>query len=228
MSRDADIVDYLLGELSPEDRRRVEVRIGEDDLFRAEVERLRPLVAELSELPGEAWDPGEIPPLPVLPAATAAEPEPAPPERRFAARPWLAVAAAVVVLAVGFGIGLLVRGGDDGPVAGTSIALAPVPGADPAGAGTATMVDDDTGMRLDVHGLAPSGPGQFYELWLLDGPRRVMSLGSFRVPSSGATEVTVPLPVAASDFRYIDVSLEREDGDPGHSGDSVLRAPTSA
>lgn len=222
MSRDADIVDYLLGELSPDDRRRVETRIAEDDLFRAEVERLRPLVAELSDLPDAAWDPGEVPPLPALPAAPSRE-------RRVAVRPWLAVAAAVVVLAAVVAVGLLVRGGDGGgPAGGTQIALAPLPGAGAAAGGTATMVDGDTGMRLDVHGLAPTPSGQFYELWLLDGPRRVMSLGSFRVPSSGAAEVTVPLPVDAADFRYIDVSLEHEDGNPGHSGDSVLRAPTSA
>lgn len=219
MSRDTDIVDYLLGELSPEDRDRVEARMAEDDLFRAEVERLRPLVTELSELPDEAWDTGVVPPLPA-PAAPSRE-------RRVAVRPWLAVAAALVLLAVGVAVGLLVRGGG-GPAEGTAIALAPLPGAGGGAGGTATMVDGDTEMRLDVHGLAPSPSGQFYELWLLDGPRRVMSLGSFRVPSSGAAEVTVPLPVDAADFRYIDVSREREDGDPGHSGDSVLRAPTSA
>lgn len=224
MSRDADIVDYLLDELAPEDRRRVERRMAEDELFRAEVERLRPLVVELETLPPEAWDPGEVPPLPVLPPLPAT-PAPAG-RRRLAVNPWLAAAAAVVVLAVGVGIGVLVTGGDDAP-AGPSIALAPLGAADPAAAGTATMVDDDTGMRLDVHGLSPSEPRAFYEVWLLDGPERVMSLGSFRVPASGSARVTVPLPVAATDFRYVDVSVEREDGDPGHSGESVLRAPTS-
>jgi anti-sigma-K factor RskA len=79
-----------------------------------------------------------------------------------------------------------------------------------------------------VSGLPPTGPGSFYEVWLLDGPTRVMSLGGFRVPQSGDAEVTVPLPVDVADFRYLDVSVEREDGDPGHSGDSVLRAPTSS
>ncbi len=226
MSRDVDIVDYLLGELSPDDRRRVERRMAEDELFRAEVERLRPLVSGLETLPVEAWDPGEVPPLPVIP------PLPSLGEGRFArrisVRPWAAVAAAVVAIAVGIGVGALVQAREDTPAAGAQIALAPLGPAAPTAAGTATMVDHDTGMRLAVRGLAPSHADQFYEVWLLDGPTRVMSLGSFRVPASGDASVTVPLPVNVADFRYLDVSIETEDGNPGHSGDSVLRAPTSA
>jgi anti-sigma-K factor RskA len=225
MTREADIVDYLLDELSPEDRLRVERRMAEDDLFRAEVDRLRPLVTELEALPGEAWEPGEVPPLPVLPPLPAS-----PPERRgrISLSPWLAVAAAVVALAVGVAVGVLVRDGGEQPATGPSIALAPLGGADPAARATATMVDDANGMRLDASGLAPLPSGEFYEVWLLDGPERVMSLGSFRVPASGDAHVTVPLPVDAADFRYVDVSVEREDGDPSHSGASVLRGPTGS
>ena len=226
MNRDADIVDYLLGELAPDEQRRVERRIAEDEIFRAVVERLRPLVTGLETLPVEAWDPGEVPPLPVLP------PLPSRGEgrfgRRISVRPWVAVAAAVVAIAVGIGVGALVQSRDDAPATGAQIALAPLGPAAPTAAGTATMVDDDSGMRLAVRGLAPSGPDQFYEVWLLDGPSRVMSLGSFRVPASGDASVTVPLPVDVADFRYLDVSVEKEDGNPGHSGDSVLRAPTTA
>ncbi len=225
MSRDEDIVDYLLGELSAEDRRRVEQRLAEDDLFRTEVDRLRPLVTELEALPEEAWEPGDVPPLPVLPPLPAAAPESG---RRVSLRPWLAVAAVVVAVAVGVAVGVLVRDGGDGPATGPSIALAPLGGADRAARATATMVDDASGMRLDASGLAPSPAGEFYEVWLLDGPERVMSLGSFRVPASGDAHVTVPLPVDAGDFRYVDVSVEREDGDPSHSGDSVLRGPTGS
>jgi hypothetical protein len=55
----------------------------------------------------------------------------------------------------------------------------------------------------------------------------MLSLGSFRVPASGEAEVTVPLPVDVADFRFVDVSVEDDDGDPGHSGVSVLRGPTA-
>ena len=53
MSRDADIVAYLLGESSPEEGAAVERRMGEDAGFRREVERMRPIVAGLEALPPE-------------------------------------------------------------------------------------------------------------------------------------------------------------------------------
>jgi anti-sigma-K factor RskA len=85
---------------------------------------------------------------------------------------------------------------------------------------------DEGTLRVRVTGLAPSAGRDFYELWLMDGTDRLVSIGSFRVPSSGSAEVAVPLPVPVRDFRFIDVSREPEDGNPAHSGDSVLRGPT--
>ncbi len=86
---------------------------------------------------------------------------------------------------------------------------------------------DGRNLRVSVSGLQPSGAGAFYELWLLDGADRLVSLGAFPVPASGSAEVVVPLPVRVRDFRYIDVSREPDDGNPAHSGDSVLRGPTA-
>ena len=53
--------DYLLGELSGDDRAEAERMLREDPAFRAQVERLTPLVGTLSELPGEAWEMVEAP-----------------------------------------------------------------------------------------------------------------------------------------------------------------------
>ncbi len=131
-------------------------------------------------------------------------------------------------MAAGVGIGALVFGGDDGDGAGPAIALTRVGEGGPAATGQARVVSsDEGGLRVRVSGLAPSRPGGFYELWLLDGPERLVSLGSFRVPASGTAEVTVPLPVDPAEFRFVDVSVEPADGDPGHSGVSVLRGPTA-
>ena len=226
MSRDADIVDYLLGELSPNARAAVERRMREDAAFRREVDRMRPVVADLEALPADAWDRGGVPPLPDLPplAATPAR------ERRWRWPSWqpvAAVAACVALLAAGLGIGALVFGGGDDD-AGPPIALARIGDGSPAAAGEARVVSsDDGGLRLRVSGLDPSAPDGFYELWLLDGPERLLSLGSFRVPASGSAQVTVPLPVDVGEFRYVDVSVEQDDGDPSHSGVSVLRGPTA-
>ena len=226
MSRDDDIVDYLLGELGPEERARVEQEMRDDPAFREEVERMRPLVADLEGLPGEAWVPdGPVPPLPPLPPIPELEERRA--RRRISMRPAYAVAASIAVLLIGVAIGAVVtnRGADAGP----AIALGRVGEGGPDASGVARVVSSGDGeLRLEVSGLAPSAGRQFYELWLLDGPTDAMSLGSFRVPSSGTAQVTVPLPVPIGDFRYIDVSVEPEDGVATHSGRSVLRAPTSA
>lgn len=226
MSRDEDIVDYLLGELPDADRDRVERAMRDDPALRAEVERMRPLVSDLHGLPAEAWGgaaAGTVPPLPALPPLTSIERRGG---RRLMLRPAVALAACVVLLAAGIAIGAIVsrRGGGEGP----RIALARIGEGGPGASGTARVVSDDgTALRLSVGGLRPSGGSQFYEVWLLDGPRRAVSLGAFRVPGSGAADVTVPLPVSLTDFRYIDVSVEPEDGVATHSGRSVLRAPTA-
>jgi anti-sigma-K factor RskA len=227
VSRDAEIAAYLLGELGPGERAAVERRMREDEGFRREVEGLREVVAELERVPPEAWEPGPVPPPPELPAPTPPIREPA--RRRWSAR-WAAaaVAACLALVAAGVGIGALVFGGDGDGEAGPAIALARVGEGGPDATGRAGVVSsDDGGLRVRVSGLVPSGPGSYYELWLLDGPERLLSLGSFRVPASGAAEVTVPLPVEVTDFRFLDVSVEDADGDPGHSGVSVLRGPTA-
>ncbi len=77
--------------------------------------------------------------------------------------------------------------------------------------------DDAT---IDVSGLEPSGRGRFYELWLLNSADDLVSIASFEVPASGTARVTVPLP---GGYRFVDLSAEPDDGDPAHSGDSVLR-----
>ena len=225
MSRDEDIVDYLLGELPPADRARFEREMGDDAGLREEVERMRPLVGDLDALPGEAWGGTPVPALPPLPPLASLDQRRAA-RRRLAVRPAVAVAASLATLAVGVAIGAVIanRGADAGP----PIALARLGDASATAAGTARVVSSDGGaLKLRVSGLAPSTRAQFYELWLLDGPTKAMSLGAFRVPSSGAASLTVPLPVSLTDFRFIDVSVEPEDGVATHSGRSVLRGATA-
>jgi anti-sigma-K factor RskA len=201
--------------------------VREDEAFRREVQRLRPVVSELERVPPGAWDPGEVPPLPDVPAPPA-QPRAARAKRSSARWAAVGVAACLALVAAGVGIGALLFGGGDGGAAGPAIALARIGEGGPAASGQARVVaSDEGGLRVRVNGLAPSGPGDFYELWLLDGPERMLSLGSFRVPASGEAEVTVPLPVDVAEFRFVDVSVEDDDGDPGHSGVSVLRGPTA-
>jgi anti-sigma-K factor RskA len=224
---DPHIVDYLLGELAPAERDEVERRMREDARFAERVERMRAVVTGLDAMPAEAWDPPAPPPLAPLPAAPPARTTGR--ARRLSLRPALAAVACVALVAAGIAIGALAfdGGGDDG-ARGAPIALRALQDAPGASGVARTVAADEGGLRVQVVGLAPSGTGDFYELWLLDDAQRMVALGSFRVPASGHTTITVPLPGELTDYRFIDVSVERDDGDPGHSGRSVLRAPTSA
>jgi anti-sigma-K factor RskA len=224
---DAVIADFLLGELPEADRAQVERRIASDPAFAESVARMRTVVEGLDAMPPLGW-PGDetpaLPPLPPLPGLAR--------RRRFAwpsPRPWVAITGAAAVLAAGVAIGALVSrdGGADAPPQGPALALARLGDAGPSARGVARVLDGPDGtLRVQVTGLAPSAGGDFYELWLMDDADRLVSLGAFRVPASGSAEVDVPLPVPVGDFHFIDVSREPEDGNPAHSGDSVLRGPT--
>lgn len=83
-------------------------------------------------------------------------------------------------------------------------------------------------VELQVHGLAQPRRGQFYELWIL-GPRsRMISLGIVRVDATGSATVDMPVPVSLRRFPVFDLSLEPGDGNPKHSGDSLLRSSAIA
>ena len=53
-----------------------------------------------------------------------------------------------------------------------------------------------------------------------------MSLGTFAPDAEGEATVAMPMPVPHEAYTYVDVSREPRDGDPAHSGQSILRAPT--
>src|SRR5262249_23224636 len=83
-------------------------------------------------------------------------------------------------------------------------------------------------MRLAGTHLPPLGAGRFYELWLMSSTTKLLAVASFRVDASGRAALSVPLPAPAQDYRYLDISVQTSSRGPGHSGDSVLRAPTHA
>lgn len=78
---------------------------------------------------------------------------------------------------------------------------------------------------VDTTGLPPADG--FYEVWLLDLERgRMVALGV--LDDSGRGRLTVPEGVRVGDYPEVDVSLEPDDGDPAHSGASVLRGALPA
>jgi len=250
----SDPTAYLLGELDPAEITEFERAMAADAALRDEVDRLRPVVTRLQRMPADAWESPEPPPL-ALPGEAAvardetagargetagARGEDAGPRhgraagrgaagrrrtrpRRVVLRPLVAAACAVVLLAAGAGLGFLL---DREPSPSEQLALRPIGDLDPSASGKVSLVSD--GVNVRVNGLKPTGGNEFYELWLLGADKRLVGLGSFRVDAQGKATLTLPLPVDPKAFTYFDLSLEPSDGDPGHSGVSVLRGPSAA
>ena len=72
-------------------------------------------------------------------------------------------------------------------------------------------------MTLD----GPAADGDFREVWLID--REVTRLVSLGVLEGSSGTFTIPTGLDLADFAVVDVSAEPFDGDPAHSGDSIIR-----
>ena len=217
-------------------------------------ERVREAVAALSDdawHPPAAAPPPPAPPPPTPPeepleevaerdrerAVTARElddkhlfkAEPAKRSRRAGLLALVGLLAVVIAL-----IAVLSDGGDDdepenangngsppaqngGSPEGSTEDLATVGG----GKGSGTVAVTDEGATVTIRGL-PDPKGGVYGVWLYDSIVRAKSLGTIE---GGSGQLTATLPPDARSYRFLDVSLEPDDGNPNHSGDSVMRAP---
>ncbi len=84
---------------------------------------------------------------------------------------------------------------------------------------------DGVQITVEARGLPKIGEGQFYEVWLFK-TQKMLALGVLGPGGKASFEVPDSL---IGRFQVVDISLERDDGDPGHSatrplGHSVLRA----
>ncbi|GAB2625058.1 anti-sigma factor [Pseudactinotalea suaedae] len=103
------------------------------------------------------------------------------------------------------------------PVA--SAVLDPLPGWDVAG--TAVVDEGPQGLRLRVE--VPDDPGVdgYREVWLISTDlERLISVG---VLTSDTGTFDLPAGVDLADFAVVDISEEPVDGDPAHSGVSIVR-----
>ncbi|MEM9654716.1 MAG: anti-sigma factor [Actinomycetota bacterium] len=97
-------------------------------------------------------------------------------------------------------------------------------GETPTAAGTAELTDRT--LAIDLEGLDPL-EGADYELWLLDlEGDELQDLVSLGLVNEDGT-FTVPDGIDLSQFSVVDVSVEPQDGNEAHSGNSVLRGPLS-
>jgi anti-sigma-K factor RskA len=195
--------------------------LADDPTFRAEVDRLRATASALTALDRTAWEP--VPPPPLRDVAPAAEG--AAPRRRRArprhgrVRPRLLVAASGLAAAAALVIALVLTTGD-GATTSTTLALRPLPGV----SGRASLTLSGAAAELRGSDLPPSGAHDYYEAWLADARGRMVSMGTFRVGRDGRVDAHMAVAVDVSRYALVDVSLEPDDGDPGHSDTSVLRA----
>jgi hypothetical protein len=147
-------------------------------------------------------------------------------------------AAAAVVAGIVWAGGFLAAGPRvDPPVAEPAPSLSPGPSTPPAGLRTVALAPvegsghgvvsmTDTGsaavMSIVTEDLRPLAPGRYYYAWLLDpATDKMLPLGQVGPDGTASFEVS---PTLLASYSAIDVSLESDDGDPGHSPRSVLRA----
>lgn len=138
--------------------------------------------------------------------------------------PALLAAAAVVVVAGIVGAMLLAGGGAGGPEVVATVELLPL---DDVTGASGSLVEVDGRRELDIEAdvAALPDPGGFYEVWLIDEDvEGMISLGPLR--ADGTYEV--PSDVDYRDYPIVDVSVEPDDGDPTHSGSSILRGTLTA
>jgi len=132
--------------------------------------------------------------------------------------PAIAAAAAAAIITV-----IALGGVPSSPPPATTVAaasLAPLPSW-PEASGDAVVVESDEGRVIDVRLDAPAVDDRVREVWLLtpevDG---LISLGLLEGDSGS---FVVPDTVDLDRYSVVDISAEPLDGDPAHSGDSIVR-----
>ena len=139
--------------------------------------------------------------------------------------PMLAVAASALVVggvAGSVGTRLLDRGDDPepAPVVVARAALDPLP-VDPSASGRAIVVKADGGRTLEVDVSRLARTDGFYEVWLIDASVKKMVPIGILTGTTG--RFTIPDGLDLGQYPVVDISAEPLDGDPVHSGKSLLR-----
>ncbi len=154
-------------------------------------------------------------------------------------RPWwraaaVPVAAALVALAVGvgLGVGFAQDGAGGGSRPSTVVAqLRPVGALDSAGTGTMSAGEQGGIRTMMIHlsGVTDTAGADYLEAWLMsrDGTQ-IVALGALTGSDSGYNgSFTVPANLPLTQLDVVDISAEHYDGDPAHSGVSILRGALS-
>jgi anti-sigma-K factor RskA len=133
------------------------------------------------------------------------------------------VAAAAVIAAVTAVV--ISRNDSDTVLASAELSSDGLDGAPADARGTAEVVSREgrDELRLDIGNLHPAS-GEYLEVWLIrPGLDKLVSLGNARPDGT----YQLPAGLALNEYSIVDVSTETYDGDPAHSGHSLLRGQLS-
>ncbi len=140
--------------------------------------------------------------------------------RRPIAR-WIAVAAAAGVVVGGGGATLWAGRGSPAPAVVEAAALDALPGWTGASGKATVEVSADGSRHLVVTLGGAKAESGYHEVWLIDtGVTKLVSIGVL----DGATgSFDLPPGLDLGQFPVVDISEEHFDGNPTHSGDSIVR-----
>lgn len=133
--------------------------------------------------------------------------------------------AAATLLMVGVAAAIVFTGNDtasETEVASASMSDDGLPVATTELASAVVVCDDDERCFVEVEltGLPDAGNDEL-ELWVINGD--VTDMHSLGLITEATGRYELPANVSATDFPIIDISIEPDDGDETHSGQSVLR-----
>jgi len=198
---------FVMGDLDPAEERMVEEHLESCASCREEAGALRLAHERLVEFAAAS----EAPPPHLKDRAVAGPPRPA---SRRAVPPWAAVAAAVLLLALGLAYGPSLLGSREVAAA----TLEPT-GRAPEAGGEVEIVGggENLEVRLEAWGLPACEREEYYELWLVEGEERI-SAGTFSVGRSGEVEVVLNAPRFADSYPQVGITAETDtDPRPGEA-----------
>jgi Anti-sigma-K factor rskA/Sigma-70, region 4 len=91
--------------------------------------------------------------------------------------------------------------------------------------GVAAIAKTGNKMQLAVQAKLPprTGEKEAYEVWLYNSKDDAVSIGAQRTDAQGNFQGAGDIPADYTKYKYVDVSSEKIDRNPAHSGKSVLR-----
>ena len=175
--------------------------------------------------PGSVWEAvvAELAGVPVNPVAFVSSIE-----HSRKPRPvinWLVATAAGVGILIGSAVTAGVMWGQSDKAMNSVVVatanLEPIAGSGLEGTAAVEKSGDNATLRISVRDLPPVSDG-YYEVWMASADASTMvALGTL---NSGSDAVfTLPREMKMSNFPLVDVSLERFDGNIGHSAVSIVR-----